>query len=80
MKGYRKVKYFTENEAERLCDKLNGDDRRSNMAGSRYNTEKLPEGWVVNHYVCGQLSRTHAKNGLLPYDYDPDYVEGYIKN
>lgn len=79
-KGYRKIKYFTEEEANRFCRDRNDENRRTNMAGSRYDTEELPEGWVVNHYVIGQLCDTHVKNGMMPSDFDPDYLEGYIKN
>lgn len=75
---YRKIKYFTEREAEQFCDKLNGDNRRSGMVGSEYDTEKLEEGWVVNHYVLRNLVSTRAKNGYLPWDCDPNYREGYI--
>lgn len=75
---YRKIKYFTEAEAERLCVQKNGDNHRSAMAGSYYDTEKLEEGWVINHFVLGSLVDIHVKNGMMPHDNDPHYREGYI--
>lgn len=80
MKGYRKIKYFTEREAEQLCDRRNGDARREGMVGSYYDTEQLEEGWVINHYVLRTLVRQEAKNGYIPHDHDPHYREGYIFN
>lgn len=78
--GYRKIKFFTEQEAEKFCDNWNGNNRRTNMVGSNYDTEKTEQGWIINHYVFGQIVSSYAKNGILPHDYDEDYLEGYIKN
>lgn len=80
-KGYRKIKYFTEQEAEDFAQLKNDENKRVAMAGSYYEAEKEDEGrWIVNHYVLRQLVASHVKNGMLPYDYEEGYLEGYIRN
>lgn len=74
---YRPIRYFTELEAKREADRLNGEARRANMAGSHYEEDREQGGWVVNHYVMRNLSGSLAKSGWLPYDYEEGYREGY---
>ena len=80
-KGYRKVKYFSREEAERRQDRLLGEAARNCMAGVDYSIEEVEPGcWVVNHYCLRNLTMTEVKNGYMPYDYDEHYLEGYIWN
>lgn len=74
---YRKIKYFTEREAEAECDRLNGEVRRNSMAGVYYDTAPEPEGWIVEKYVLRNLVDCYAKSGRIPCDYEEGYREGY---
>jgi hypothetical protein len=76
--SYRKIKYFSQEEAELVADRLNNQARRECMAGVYYEEEEeSPGNWVVNKYVLRTSAGSLAKSGWLPYDYDPGYREGY---
>lgn len=80
-KGYRKIKFFTQEQAERIERQRNDENRRVNMVGSHYVAEEeSPGNWIVQHYVVGQRGNAECANGYLPYDYDDHYLEGYIWN
>lgn len=75
--SYRKIVYFTQEEAEHKADRLNGDARRQCVAGVYYEELEEPEGWVVVKYVLRTACEWWAKSGLLPHDHDEGYREGY---
>ena len=80
-KGYRKIKYYSLEEAEKIAIGMECAARQENMVGSHYHAEEIEPGqWVVQHTVLGNDSTTYCKNGILPYDNEPGYLAGYIKN
>ncbi len=75
---YRKIRYFTEKEAQDFADRRNNENRRANMVASVYHeAEEKPGCFRVDHYVAGSVSMSFVKSGVLPYDYDEGYREGF---
>ena len=75
---YRKIRYFTQAEAELVAEQMNGEAARACMAGVYHEAADEGEGrWVVNKYVLRTCAGSLAKSGWLPYDYDEGYREGY---
>lgn len=86
MKGYRRIKPYTYDQAAKRASSLNQQNLQSGMLGSIYFVEEYYEGdspllgYMVTHYCLSSPTSYEVYNGFLPYDYEEGYREGYIKN